>query len=535
MGRNINSENRILILSNGCFSDTDSNGRTLAKLFQNYNNANLAQFFVYGNPDFTVCDRYYKVTDRDALESLLRWKETGGVVECPIKLSSEAVISTNASFKKVKKTPLSMLLREFAWLVGRWNGRGLKQWIEKFNPEAVFVSLGDNVFLSRLAIQIAKKYSIPVYAYSTENYCFKNYNYLTKRQSLLYKIFYLWMNKAFKKLEKYVKLGIFNTPMLTEAYDKKYNYPCTCVFSPSDIDFVKNIEVAHSPIVAYLGNLGVGRHKALVELANVLGEVMPGVKLDVYGKLPESIEDAKLITSCDHICYKGFVSYIDVVRHIHESTLLVHTELDDGFYSKDLKFAFSTKIADSVCSGTPLLIYARRDLAETDFLIRNQCAFVADSKDELRQELVKALTDKEAREVVVQNAKEVRNSYFTYVNGLKDLIRLNNDKHRMKVLQVNCVYKNGSTGKIIYDTHNELKQRGIQSVVCYGRGQKISEANVYKTSSEIFSKFNALRSRLTGLQYNGSFFATNKLINIIKNEKPDVVHLHCINGWIGYN
>ena len=51
----------------------------------------------------------------------------------------------------------------------------------------------------------------------------------------------------------------------------------------------------------------------------------------------------------------------------------------------------------------------------------------------------------------------------------------------MKVLQVNCVYNNGSTGKIVFDIHNELKQHGFESVVCYGRGRKVTEPNVYKT------------------------------------------------------
>jgi putative colanic acid biosynthesis glycosyltransferase len=101
----------------------------------------------------------------------------------------------------------------------------------------------------------------------------------------------------------------------------------------------------------------------------------------------------------------------------------------------------------------------------------------------------------------------------------------------MKILQVNCVYNNGSTGKIVYDIHRGLQAEGIESVVCYGRGQKVSEPNVYKTSSEIIAKFNALRSRITGLQYNGSWIATNKLISIIRKEHPDIVHLHCINGY----
>lgn len=427
MKRNENFEKRILIISNGCFSNIDSNGRTLAKLFQKFNKENLAQFFVYGNPDFSVCNRYYKVTDRDALLSLLKWKETGREIKFQMKSSQEINSSINISSKKVKKTPLSMLIREFTWLIGRWKGSKLKQWIRNFNPEVVFISLGDNVFLSRLAINVAKEYNIPVYVYSTENYCFKKYNYITKRTSLFYKVFYIWINIGFKKLEKYVKQGIFNTPMLTEAYDKKFNYPCKCIFSPSDIDFVKNTEISQNPIVSYLGNLGVGRHKALVEFANILGEVMPGVKLDVYGKLPDDIEASKLITNCEHINYKGFISYNDVVRHMHESTLIIHAELDDNFYSKDLKYAFSTKIADSICSGTPFLIYARSDLAETDFLIRNKCAFIADSKDKLRQELVKALTDKEARESIVTNAENVRNSYFTHRNELKNIMGINKE------------------------------------------------------------------------------------------------------------
>ena len=101
----------------------------------------------------------------------------------------------------------------------------------------------------------------------------------------------------------------------------------------------------------------------------------------------------------------------------------------------------------------------------------------------------------------------------------------------MKILQVNCVYKKGSTGKIMHDIHTELQKRGIQSVVCYGRGEKTNEPNVYKTCGELYSKFNNLLTRFTGIMYGGCFFSTNRLLSIIKKEKPDVVHLQCINGY----
>lgn len=101
----------------------------------------------------------------------------------------------------------------------------------------------------------------------------------------------------------------------------------------------------------------------------------------------------------------------------------------------------------------------------------------------------------------------------------------------MKVLQVNCVYKKGSTGKITYDLHQGLLAAGMESVVCYGRGELVNEPGVYKTCPEWYSKVNNALSRITGVMYGECFFSTNKLISIIKREKPDIVHLQCINGY----
>ena len=101
----------------------------------------------------------------------------------------------------------------------------------------------------------------------------------------------------------------------------------------------------------------------------------------------------------------------------------------------------------------------------------------------------------------------------------------------MKIIQVNCVYKKGSTGKIVADIHTELIKRGIESVVCYGRGAKIQEENVYKTCGELYSHANHFMANATGIMYGGCSLSTSKLIQIIKRENPDVVHLQCINGY----
>lgn len=100
----------------------------------------------------------------------------------------------------------------------------------------------------------------------------------------------------------------------------------------------------------------------------------------------------------------------------------------------------------------------------------------------------------------------------------------------MKVLQINSVYKKGSTGKIVAEIHSELERRGLESIVCYGRAGETA-TNVYKSCKEYEANLHTLIIR-TGLilNYGGLLLPTGRLIGIIKRENPDVVHLHCLNG-----
>lgn len=101
----------------------------------------------------------------------------------------------------------------------------------------------------------------------------------------------------------------------------------------------------------------------------------------------------------------------------------------------------------------------------------------------------------------------------------------------MKIIQLNCVYPAGSTGKIVQILHNNYINQGISSIVLYGRNINAHDACTYKVCSEVSAKLNHIVSSLTGIMYGGCWFSTKKIISIIINEQPDVVHLHCINGY----
>lgn len=101
----------------------------------------------------------------------------------------------------------------------------------------------------------------------------------------------------------------------------------------------------------------------------------------------------------------------------------------------------------------------------------------------------------------------------------------------MKVLQINVVYKKGSTGKIVHDIHTNLLNNKIQSMVCYGRGEGNYEPHVYKIAPEWIMKIQSINSRITGYAYSGCTISTRKLIKFIDEEKPNIIHLHCLNGY----
>lgn len=99
----------------------------------------------------------------------------------------------------------------------------------------------------------------------------------------------------------------------------------------------------------------------------------------------------------------------------------------------------------------------------------------------------------------------------------------------MKVLQINAIYKNGSTGRIILKMHNYFTEHGIDSHVACALGCDFSE-DQYAIGNKFDRALHSLKSRITGKQGYGSIFQTYSLIKYIKKINPDVVHLHNLHS-----
>lgn len=405
---------RILVITNACFSNEDANGRTFLNIFYNEQFEDIAQFFVYGIPNNSLCKKYYQVSDQMALKSFLLRQATGG-----IKNIQPAVVLSSRR-KKNTHTALKSLIREIVWKYGAWNSTQLEQWIDGFKPTHLFLSLADNAFLVDLARGISEKYKIPILAYSTEDYYFKDHYFATGEKSWCYSILQKKIKTSFKKCEPYIERAFFNTPLLADLYRSEFSFPCRYIFPKSKIDWVNADQTKEVPRVSYVGNLGIDRHKALMEIADSLHQIDRRLKLNVYGKIPDDVKDEFLANTSINYC--GYVDYIKTIDLLHQSDLLVHAEYNNEYYNRTLRYAFSTKIADSVCSGTPFLIYGHHALAGVQFLKEQNCAFVVHEKENLVEALKCALLNQEARITVQKQALYVRNSYFCNKESMFDSI-----------------------------------------------------------------------------------------------------------------
>lgn len=102
----------------------------------------------------------------------------------------------------------------------------------------------------------------------------------------------------------------------------------------------------------------------------------------------------------------------------------------------------------------------------------------------------------------------------------------------MRVLQINAVYGNGSTGTIVRDIHELALSLGLDSYVAYSSSSIPSDKipNGYCISGKIEKKIHAILCRANGKQGYFSNIQTHALIEQIKKIKPNKVVLHNLHS-----
>ena len=400
---------RVLIISNNCLSKSDSNGRTLGNFVSLWPRDSIAQFCIHDqDKDWDVCANFYALSDMQAVKAFLLGQKINGhktfPEEEPVKKSS------TGGQRTVSRTPASMLLRNTAWASMRWKNEMFNAWMNDFKPEVVILQAGDLPAFYDIAVRIAKERKIPLVIYNSEEYYFKDYCYFGEDASFkwLYPIFHKKLKKSVRNALNYAAGSIYISDYLKELYDNEFGKRSITLMTSATEDVGSNTaaDEEKAQAIIYGGNLGIGRHKALIDIGNALQKIDSKLKIDVYGKCdaPEIVQE---LNNCNGINYAGMIPYSELQNRTKSARLLVHVESMKPYYVRDIKYGFSTKIADSLASGVPFFVYASSELTSVQYLSENKCAIIATDEKQLVDKLKCALFDEQARNICVANARQI--------------------------------------------------------------------------------------------------------------------------------
>ena len=98
----------------------------------------------------------------------------------------------------------------------------------------------------------------------------------------------------------------------------------------------------------------------------------------------------------------------------------------------------------------------------------------------------------------------------------------------MKIVQINTVCDNDSTGKICAGISKQLTVHGVENYIIYTSGHSPHPHGI--RCAEKFPKLQALSSRMLGNYGFNSRGTTKRIISELERISPDIVHLHNLHG-----
>lgn len=386
---------RLLVLSRSAWRNDNSTGRTLSDIMSAFPEAEIYGLSMREQVmQNNICKGNFIISEKQMIKHLLGKGQVGKRENIITNdtISGERNIYDNT---KAKSRILLWYLREFLWSIGGWRNKNLKKYIEEVNPDIIFSPIFPGCYPQKLLLYIKKisKAKVAVF-HMDDNYTLKRYSW-----SPLFWIYRFWMRKWVKKSTNCADVVYVISELQKREYEKSFGRDCKLLTKAADFTIEPKIKTTYNkPLnLIYTGNIELNRWKSLSHIANVLEKVNANgtkAQLKIYSgnTLTEKTELA--LNRGNSSFFMGSVP-ADSVREIQNNAdFLVHVEALDLKNKLTVRQSFSTKIVDYLSAARPILAFGPKDVASIDHLVKNDCAIVADSEEELYSKLCTVIDDK---------------------------------------------------------------------------------------------------------------------------------------------
>lgn len=353
--------------------DPNESSRALDTYFHNWPKEKLRMIFSNSNlPKPGHCSSFFQITDADLIKYRFRKKSTAGRV---ISNDNLALDEDSAKTKKnnkshhfinvfKKKNVLRFYLRKALWKRKHWFSDKLKEWVEEFGPEIIYICFSDDYFILDISYELSKMLGIPIVVQIGDDYYFKKNNLLMRHYIKQYKT-------LFDKIMNTPGFGVYISNKLSTKYNSYFRKQGFPVYLSSDIiSKHNNLKYEYN----YFGKTDLGRYKSLAMLGDALKRVDNQFFINVYSSFSNK-KIVRFLSKHNCSCFKP-IPYDDVKSKMDSGAFNV---VASGFGKKDIeatRYSLSTKIADSLVSSGPIIAIGPKDDGAIDYLKENECAIV---------------------------------------------------------------------------------------------------------------------------------------------------------------
>lgn len=394
---------KVLVISRNAWDDTNSIGNTLTNFFGEIEDLEFANiYFRSAKPNNNICNKYYRITEKDVLKNWITPQKIGKYFEWDkkrVQENSNTSSSERNAIRMIHKYNLKFAykLSNFLWRSEKWINKNLDDFINNFSPDIIvsFVKAAPQYFLTIKYLR--EKYNIPLFCWiADDEYSnFKNNNQLMEIDALTYIL-----------KEAAIVKGC--SEQICSYYNSIFHCNATPLYKGCDLSMPVKDYVNNPIKIVYAGNLLYGRKEILNRIIMCLDKYNQKdiqVCLDIYSNTPVSTDERMYYEGQKSVTFHGKKDYEIIIKRLSAADIVLHVESFNEVEIRKTKYSFSTKIIDCLQSGSVLLAIGPRGISSVDYIKKIPGAFVIDNLSNIDLQLKEFFDE---RALLLTRAKDIR-------------------------------------------------------------------------------------------------------------------------------
>lgn len=396
---------RILFISCSPWRDDNNIGNTYTNIFKGIDDLEIAHICCGGgSPSSDFVKKHFHISEKALLLNLIDRKiSTGTLAKEDAKYLDNLGGKRFFNFMRKTRFQIFFWIRELIWLIGRWKSKELDQFIEEFNPDLLFVTFLDNIYLNRLILYVKEKCKKPLAVYAWDDVAsLKRFSF-----SPLYWLNVMIQRPKLKKVAQKADLFYVISPMQQRYYAEYFKKPCK-IITKGRVFYTEQEVSLNKPLqMVYAGNLGTGRVNSLIEIVKALKVIDKDeiiAQIQIYTLTPLSGRQKRQLCVNNISFLNKPLKGSEVDSVLNKADILIHVEPLNKVDASKVAMSFSTKLVDYFSKRKCILAVGPKDVSSIDLLKKENIAAVATGKKEIIDVMKEILYDTDKLKFYANNA-----------------------------------------------------------------------------------------------------------------------------------